>query len=102
MTINKNADDSGLRWWETSGSLRGRLLQLDGQVGAVVNAEKHVADPAAVSGELARQLGRLAQQMGFGTGNGVADHAEVAPGFEPVKPGFTREAGSIRRWVSDR
>lgn len=90
---------SGPRWWEDPASLRTCLLLLDGQVGAVVNAERHGADPAAVSGEVAGALERIAQQMGLGAGDGVVQPSNRAPGLEPVKPGFTREAGSFRRQV---
>lgn len=88
---------SGPHWWEAPGSLRTCLLLLDGQVAAVVNAEKHVVDPAAVSGEVAGPLGRIAQQMGLGAGNAAVGQPDRAFGFEPVKPSFTRETGSIRR-----
>ncbi len=87
----------GLRWWEAPGSLRTALLRLDGRVGVVVNAERHVVDPAVVSGEVAGQLGRLAQQMGLGTGDEGVGYPDKALVFEPVKPSFTREAGSSRR-----
>ncbi len=93
----KPPDSAGSRWWESPGSLRAALVRLDGQVGVVVNAEKQMAGPAVVSGDLARHLGRLAQQMGLGTGNGTADHSDRALVFEPIKPSFTREAGSRRR-----
>jgi hypothetical protein len=99
---DKHPDSPGPRWWEAPGSLRTSLLWLDGQVGTIVNAEKHVVDPAAVSGEVAGQLERLVQQMGLGAGDGVVEPSSSARGFEPVKPGFTREAGLIRRQVSDR
>jgi hypothetical protein len=91
--------DSDPRWWETPGSLRTCLLRLDCEVGAVVHAEKHLADPAVVSGEVAGQLERMAQQTGLGAGDGVVEGPGRAPGFEPVKPGFTRQAGSFRRRV---
>jgi hypothetical protein len=77
--------------------LRARLLRLDGQVGAVVNAEKHGVDPVVVSGEVAGQLGRLVQQMDLGAGDGAVVQSGRELGFEPIKPGFTREAGSFRR-----
>lgn len=91
--------DNAASLWEAPGSLRTCLLRLDGQVGAVVHAEKYVADSAVVSCELAGHLGRIAQQMGLGSGDGVVEQLGNAPGFEPVKPGFTREAGSFRRQV---
>ena len=94
---NNAAGSPGPRWWETPGSLRTSLLRLDGQVGAVVNAERHVVDPAVVSGEVAGQLGRLVQQMGLGTGDEAVGFPDEALVFEPVKPSFTREAGSVRR-----
>ena len=87
---------SGPRWWGTPGSLRTALLRLDGRVGVVVNAEKQVADPAVVSGEVARQLGWLVQQMGLGTGDEAVNYPNALV-FEPIKPSFTREAGSTRR-----
>lgn len=92
----------GPHWWETPGLLRTALVQLDGQVGAVVNVEKHVVDPAVVSGEVAGQLGRIAQQMRLGAGGGAVEPSSSATGFEPVTLGFTREAGSIRRRVNGR
>jgi hypothetical protein len=85
--------------WETLGLLRSALLRLDGQLAAIVKAETHVVDPVAVSDELARQLKRIAQQMGLGAGDGAAKESGKVRGFEPVKPGFTREAGSFRRQV---
>ena len=94
---DKPLDSANSRWGEIPGSLRIALLRLDGQVGVVVNAEKQVACPAVVSGDLAGHLGRLAQQMGLGTGNGVAGNPDGVPVFEPTKPSFTREAGSSRR-----
>ncbi len=90
------------RWWETPGLLRTALVQLDVQVGTVVNVEKRVVDPAVVSGEVAGQLGRLAQQMGLGAGGGTVEPSSSATGFEPVTLGFTRQAGSIRRRVNGR
>lgn len=87
-------------WWKTSGSLRTALLRLDGQVGAVVNTEKHVIDPGVVSGELAGQLEGIAQQMGVDTDDVAVERSGKGPGFGPVKPGFTREVGSFRRQVS--
>lgn len=84
-------------WWEAPGSLRTFLLLLDGQVGAKVSVEKHVVDAAVVSDELARQLERIAQQMGLGAGNAAIEQSDRVFGFEPVKPFFTRETGSIRR-----
>lgn len=90
------------RWSDTPGSLRALLLRLDGQVGAVVTIEKHVVDSASVSGELARQLGRIAQQMDLSAGYGAVEPASGAPGFGPMKLGFTREAASIRRQMSER
>jgi hypothetical protein len=83
-------------------SLRTRLLRLDGEVGTVVNAEKHVVDPAVISGEVAARFGRLVQQMCPGAEHGVVEQPSNATGFGPVKPGFTREAGSVRQRVSDR
>lgn len=85
--------------WETPGLLRTRLLWLDGEVGTAVEAEKQVVDSAAVSGDLARHLRRLAQQMGLEAGDGEVEQSDRALGFEPVKPGFTRESGSFRRDV---
>ncbi len=85
------------RWWETPGSLRTALLRLDGRVGVVVNAEKHEVDPPVISGEVAGQLGRLVQQMGLGTGDEAVGYSDKALVFEPIKPSFTREAGSNRR-----
>ncbi len=87
------------RWWETPGSLRTGLLRLDGQVVAVVNAEKHVVDPAVVFDEVAGQLGRVARQMGLDTGDGAVEQSGEAPGFEPAKPTYTRVAGLFRRQV---
>ncbi len=103
MTAKDNPPGSpGSRWWEPPGLLRVRLLRLDSQVGAVVNGEKHVIDPAVFSGEVAGQLRRIAQQLGVGAGDGAVEQSDRAPGFESVKPGFTREAGLVRRQVSDR
>ncbi len=85
------------RWWETPGSLRSRLLRLDGQIGAVAHAERHAVDPAVISGEVAGELGRLVQQMGLDTGDEAVGYSDGALVFEPVKPSFTREAGSNRR-----
>lgn len=78
------------------------LLRFDGQMGAIVNAEKHLVDPAVVSGEVAGQLGWIAQRMGLDAGEGAAEPSSSAPGFGFVKGGFTREAGSIRRQVPSR
>lgn len=94
---NEHAGSSAPRWWDTPGSLRTCLLRLDGQVGAIVAAEEHVVDPAVVSGEVAGQLGRIAQQMGLAAGTAAVEQSDRAFGFEPVKLGFTRETGSIRR-----
>lgn len=54
-----------------------------------MNAEKHVLDPAVVSGEVAEELGRIAQQMGLGAGDGAG--RAVGQG--------ARVAGSIRHQV---
>ena len=81
------------RWWQVPGSLRNRLLRLDGQVGTAVNAEEHVADPRWISGELAGQLVRTAQLPG----DGVVAPSDREFAFEPAKPSFTREVGSFRR-----
>ncbi|MCA1707030.1 MAG: hypothetical protein LC808_28695 [Actinobacteria bacterium] len=78
--------------------MRARLLRFDGQVGAVVNAEKQVVDPAVAPGKLAEQLERIAQQMGLSPG-GAAEQSGKDFVLEPAKPGFTRVAGSIRRQV---
>ncbi|MBV9143160.1 MAG: hypothetical protein JO115_19975 [Pseudonocardiales bacterium] len=94
-TPNEHPGSPGVRWWETPGSLRTGLLRCDGQVATAVNAEKYVVGPTVVSGEVAEQLGRLAQQMGVG--DGALKQPSGALGFEPLKPGFTREAGSIQR-----
>ena len=96
-TMKNNAGSPGLRWWEAPGLLRTALLRLDGRVGVVVNAERHVVDPAVVSGEVAGELGRLVQQMGLGTGDEAVGYTDEALVFERVKPSFTREAGSTRR-----
>lgn len=101
-TPNENTGIPGARWWKSPGSLLTCLLRLDGAVGAVVNAEKHLANPAVVFGEVAGELGRLVQQIGLGAGDGVVEQSDKAPTFGPVKPDFTREAGSIRQWVGDR
>lgn len=95
--MSKHPGGVGSRWWETPGSLRASLLRLDGQVGAVVNAEKQVACPAAVPGDLVRHVGRIARQMGIDAGDGTADCSDRALVFESIKPSFTREAGSSRR-----
>lgn len=76
---------SGLLWKE--------LLRLDGAMGVVVNAEKQVFAPVVVADNVARQLGRLIEQTVFGSGNEEARHLDG----EPVKPGFTRQAGAFRR-----
>ncbi len=68
----------------------------------MVNAEKHMVDRAVVSDEVAGQLERIAQQMGLDAGGGAVEPSSSAPGFEPVKPGFTRDTGLIRRQVSGR
>lgn len=73
-----------------------QLLRLDGQVGAIVNAEKLAAEPATVSGDLARHVRRIAQQMGLDAGPETAGELDAATAFESIKPGFTREAGSSR------
>jgi len=88
---------SGSRWREAPGPLCTYMLWFDGQVGAVVSAEKHVVDPAVVSDEMAGQLGRLVQQMGLGAEDGEIKQSDRDLGSEPVKLGFTREAGSFRR-----
>ncbi len=89
-------------WWEAPGSLRTRLLGLDSQVEAIVNAERHVVDPVVVFGEVARQLDRIAQQMGLGAGDRVVKQSGRVLVFEPVKPYFTRKTGSIRQLVRGR
>jgi hypothetical protein len=99
-TRHEHPDSLCARWWETPGSVRASLLRLDGQVGVVVNAEKHVVPPVVGSGEVAGQLEQIAQRMGMGTDDGVFEQSDLAPGFEPAKPGFTRESGSFRRQVS--
>ncbi len=99
VEIGKILDSVGPHWSDTMGSLRAPLLRLDGQVGAVVNAEKHVVDPAVVSDEVVGQLERIAHQMGLDTDNGAVKQSGEVPAFEPVKPGFTRVAGSFRRQV---
>ncbi len=53
-----------------------------------------MAGPVAVSGDLSRHLGVVALQMGLDTGNGSTGHSNRALVFEPIKPSFTREAGS--------
>ncbi len=95
--MSRHSGGSGPRWGEAPGSLRTALLRLDGRVGVVVNAERHVVDPAVVSGEVAGRLGRLVQQMGLGTGDVAAGCRYTPLVFEPIKPSFTREAGSSRR-----
>jgi len=95
----RHPSGSDPHWWKIPGSLRTCLLRLDSQVGAVVNVEKCVVDPAGVPDEVVGQLERIAQQMGLNSGNGVVGQLGSAPGFEPVKPGFTRVAGSFRRQV---
>jgi hypothetical protein len=102
MTMSKHPDGPDSHRWGIPKSLRTCLLRLDGQVGAVVNVERHVVNPAVVSGEVAGQLGRLAQQMDLGAGDGTVEQPSSATRFGPIKPGFTREAGLIRRQVSDR
>jgi hypothetical protein len=90
------------RWWETPGSLRTSLLLLDGQVGTGVNAERHLVAPVVVSGEVARQLERIAQQTGLEMGCGGVEPVAEAPGFEPLKSGFSRETGSLRHRLPPR
>lgn len=97
METSKCPDSPGFRWWETPGSLRTDLLRLDGEVGTAVEAGKQVVEPTAVSDDLARHLGRLVQQMGLSAGDGMVEKSDREFGFEPLKPGFTREAGSFRR-----
>ncbi len=100
--MHKNLWNSIPHKSEDPGSLRASLLRLDGQVGTVVNAEMHLVAPVVVSGEVAGQLERIAQQTVLGTGGGVVEPQDEAPRFEPVKAGFTREAGSFRRRVPPR
>lgn len=88
--------------WETRRPLGTWLLRCDGQIGAVVDAEKNVVDPAVVSGTVTGQLELLAQQMGLGSGNRANGMTSSATGFGSVKPGFTREAGSFRRQAPSR
>ncbi len=83
-------------------SLQETLLRLDGQVGVVVDAEKHMIDPPLISGDVAGELERVARQMGLGTAGEVVGQSDAAQVFPPAKPGFTREAGSLRRQVSGR
>jgi hypothetical protein len=97
----KEWNNEKFHWWKIQGSLRTIMLRLDSQVGAVVNTEKHVVDPAVVSGEVTRQLEQIAEQMGLG-GDGMVEQPYKAFGFVPIKPGFTREAGSFRRQVPPR
>ncbi len=100
LITSRDLDGSGPHWWKIPGSLRTTLLRLDGQTGAVVSVEKHVASSAAGFGDLAEHLGRLV--LGLGSGDGVVEQSGTAPRFEPVKSSFTRVAGSIRRQVDDR
>ncbi|MGH3886012.1 MAG: hypothetical protein ACRDSZ_05460 [Pseudonocardiaceae bacterium] len=100
--MSKYSEARGLRWCGAPGSLRAWLLRLDGQLGAVVNAEKHVVEPAVVSSRVAGELGRLVQEMRLGSGDGQAVQPGGVPGFESVTPGFTRVAGLLRQQVSDR
>lgn len=93
----ERSGSSGPCWWETPGSLRSCLLRLDGLVGVVVNAEKRVVDPAVVSGEVAGQLRRVAQQWAMDAGDGMVEQSDREFGFEHVQPGFTRQGGSFRR-----
>ena len=93
MDTSKQPGWSGYSWRE----LRTNLLRLDGELGALVNAEKHVVHSAVIFGEVAGQLGRIAQQMGLDTDDGKVEQSGKASGFEPVKPGFTRITGSFRR-----
>jgi hypothetical protein len=92
-----SADSAHSRWWQNPGSLRAFLVPLDDRLGAVVNVEKDVVDTTLVSGEVAGQLGWVAQRMGLSTGNGMVEQSDRALGFEPAKPGYTREAGLIQR-----
>lgn len=64
-TASKHLGGSSSRWWETSGSLRTALVQLDGQLVAVVNAEKRVVDPAVVSVKsgFTREVGSIRRQV---------------------------------------
>lgn len=96
VTTSRHINGSGCHRWQAPGSLRTALLRLDSQVGAVVDNEKHVADPAAVSSDLARHLRRIAQQMGLDAGAETADDPGTTLVFEAIKPSFTREAGSSR------
>ncbi|MGH3865454.1 MAG: hypothetical protein ACRDQ4_04805 [Pseudonocardiaceae bacterium] len=68
----------------------------------MVRTEKHTTGPAAVpvTGGMAQRLRRIAQQMELDAGDKIVDSSDRAPGFGPVKLGFTREAGSFRRQVS--
>lgn len=96
VTTSSHLNGSSSYGGQAPGSLRTGLLRLDGQVGAVVNSEKHVVDPAAVSSDLARQLRRIAQQMGLDAGTETVGDPGTALVFESIKPSFTREAGSSR------
>lgn len=90
-TPDGHPGSSGPSWWETPGSLCAALLRLDGQVGLVVHTERHVVEPATVvSDDMARHLGRLLEEMGLGAGDGAPSRSGRAPGFERVKPSFTR------------
>ena len=59
----RHPSGSDPHWWKIPGSLRTCLLRLDSQVGAVVNVEKCVVDPAGVPDEVVGQLERIAQQI---------------------------------------
>jgi hypothetical protein len=65
----------------------------------MVNVEKQVSDPGVGLRDVAEQLKRVAQQTDLGAGDGEVEEPGKGPGFVPVKPGFSRVAGSFRRQV---
>jgi hypothetical protein len=75
------------------------LRRLDARVGAVVHAEQHVVDALAVSGDVAGQVALIIREMGLDRGDEAMEQSARAPVMAPVRPGFTRRAGSIRRQV---
>ncbi len=102
MAPNGHPGSPGSHWLETPGSLYTFLSRLDGQVGVAVNAEKHVVNPVTLSNEVVGQLARMAQQVYPDAGDGAVEQLDRTAKLEPVKPGFTREAGSLRPRRIDR
>lgn len=87
-------------WRGTAGSLGSMLMRLDGQVATVVHDEKQsigsVGDTVALR-ERAQLMVRLVEEMGglvSETDAAIFGEPDRASVLEPIKPTFTREAGS--------